>query len=279
MSKEYFTVNKIDNGIFHIFHPGQVGCTLILGKEKALLLDTCYGIGDLRATIRTITDLPIIVVISHGHIDHIGGNWQFDKAYIHSDDISLAEQQSSKRTRKQIITAFKEQSIPIPSDFSVDKFMERETVPLLPIKDGHIFDLGQRELQVLHTPGHSQGCISLLDKKTGTLLSADLVMPMIFMFFPESTSIETLISSLKKLKDLSFNKIISSHSQNIFPKDLINKLILCAENIDLNTSKTYSTLTPFLDQEIQEGALIHTEGGDPFLSSDYVAIVFNESKL
>ncbi|MFP5109041.1 MBL fold metallo-hydrolase [Neobacillus sp. C211] len=77
-----------------------------------MLFDTCYGIGDLKTTIRTITDLPIIAVNSHGHIDHIGGNWQFDEAYIHSDDISLAEQHSSKRIREQIITSFKEQFVP-----------------------------------------------------------------------------------------------------------------------------------------------------------------------
>ncbi|MFE0624822.1 MBL fold metallo-hydrolase [Priestia aryabhattai] len=275
MSKEYFIVNKIDNGIFHIFDPAQVGCTLILGKEKALLFDTCYGIGDLKTTIRTITDLPITVVNSHGHIDHIGGNWQFDEAYIHSDDLSLAQQHSSQQIRKQFITSFKEQSV--PPNFSVDKFIEREIMPLLPIKDGHIFDLGQRQLQVIHTPGHSQGCISLLDKKTGTLLSADIVMPMVWMFFPESTSIKTLVSSLRKLKDLSFDKIVSSHFQNTFPKNLIDKLILCANNIDVNKSKSYSI--PFIDQEIQKGALIYAEGREPVVSSDYVAIIFNESKL
>ncbi|MFP5109040.1 MBL fold metallo-hydrolase [Neobacillus sp. C211] len=154
--------------------------------------------------------------------------------------------------------------------------MERETVPLIPVKEGQIFDIRQRELEVLHTPGHSQGCISLLDKKTGTLLSADIITPMIWMFLPESTSIKTLVSSLKKLKDLSFDKIVS-HFQNTFPKDFIDRLILCANNIDVNKSKPYNT--PFIGQEAQKGALIYAEGGEPFVSSDFVSIVFNESKL
>jgi glyoxylase-like metal-dependent hydrolase (beta-lactamase superfamily II) len=277
MSKEYFSISQIDNGIYHIFDPAitKVGCTLILGKEKALLFDTCYGIGDLKTTIRTITDLPIIAVNSHGHIDHIGGNWQFDEVYIHNDDISLAEQHSSKQIREQIITSFKEQSA--PPHFSIDEFIKRETVPFIPVKEGQIFEIGQRELEVLHTPGHSQGCISLLDKKTGTLLSADIIMPLIWMFLPESTSIKTLVSSLKKLKDLSFDKIVSSHFQNTFPKDFIDRLILCANNIDVNKSKPFNT--PFISQEVQKGALIYADGGEPFVSSDFVSIVFNESKL
>jgi hypothetical protein len=52
---------------------------------------------------------------------------------------------------------------------------------------------------------------------------------------------------------------------------------LCANNIDVNKSKPYNV--PFISQEVQKGALIYTEGGEPFVSSDYVAIAFNESKL
>ena len=52
----------------------NVTCYLLLGREKAMLIDTAYGEGDLPALIASITSLPLIVVNTHGHYDHTSGN-------------------------------------------------------------------------------------------------------------------------------------------------------------------------------------------------------------
>ena len=73
MSDTYYKPLKIAENIYHIYEPGNVYTTLIIGEEKALLIDTGYGFGDLAAFVRTLTDKPLEVVLTHGHTDHIIG--------------------------------------------------------------------------------------------------------------------------------------------------------------------------------------------------------------
>ena len=68
------------DGIYHIWEPAGVASSLILGKTKALLIDTGYGYGDLKSVIQSLTDLPLRVVNTHCHIDHAGGNYLFQKS-------------------------------------------------------------------------------------------------------------------------------------------------------------------------------------------------------
>ena len=59
---------------------------LLIGEEKAMVIDCGMGIGDLRGAIEMITDKPLIVVISHGHVDHTGNARQFDEIWINPKD-------------------------------------------------------------------------------------------------------------------------------------------------------------------------------------------------
>lgn len=281
MENNYFILKRVENNIYSIFDPAMVFCTLIIGKEKALLFDTGYGLGDLKTVIKTITDLPLIIVNSHGHVDHIGGNWQFDEVNIHEDDINLHESHSTKEIKIQTINLLKEQKIPpnftepyvFPANFSEDEYMKRSSKTLIPIREGHIFDLGEEKLEVIHIPGHTKGGIGLLYEKLGILFAGDAISPFLWMFGEESTSIETLIDSLYKLKRLNFNKIFLSHMENYLPKEFIDKLILCAKNIDVSKS------TPFINPIANANSLRYTEGGEPFVDIDSISIIFNESKL
>ena len=87
----YFTVTKINEKIYQFNDKMSVLSTLVIGSEYALVLDTCYGLGDLKTAIRGITNLPLIVVNSHGHMDHSCGNYQFDEIYIDEEDVELCK--------------------------------------------------------------------------------------------------------------------------------------------------------------------------------------------
>ncbi|AST57089.1 beta-lactamase domain protein [Thermoanaerobacterium thermosaccharolyticum] len=277
MTKDYYKINQIGDEIYHIFDPAMVYCTLILGERSALLFDTCYGLGDLKYTVSKITDLPIIVVNSHGHIDHIGGNWQFESVYIHENDISLAKLHSSSEFKQRTLRYLQEQEHTLnyvfPSNFSNDEFINRKQPEFLLVSDGYVFDIGERELEVVHIPGHTKGGIGLLDKRTKILLAGDSISPFVWMFLEESTSINNFIASLKRLKSTNFDKIIASHMLELLPKEFIDRLILCASNINVDKSE------PFYSALAERHGLIYTEGGKPFVSPDFVTIVFSEDKL
>lgn len=121
---------------------------LFAGTRQALLLDTGFGQIDVLAAVRALTHLPLIVVNSHGHFDHIGGNHCFDAVYLHPADRPLY--------------ALHRGRLPHPI-----------TERLLDLTDGQRFDLGDRTLEVIHTPGHSMGSVCLLDRQRRWLFTGD----------------------------------------------------------------------------------------------------------
>ena len=123
---------------------------LIVGNEKAMMIDTGLGIGSIRQTVDAITSLPLILVNTHCHPDHAGGNAEFPPALINPADFDVFEKMTTLEFRQQDVSH-------MPGG--------EEWVPLLqptgpkPIsaEDGQIIDLGGRQLKLIFTPGHTPG--------------------------------------------------------------------------------------------------------------------------
>lgn len=273
MHNQYYNIKKVMNGVYHISDPNKICCSLIVGSKKALLFDTGYGIGDLKQVVKSITDLPIIVVNSHGHLDHMGGNYQFDEVYIHGADISLAKQILLSGKRKWTADNYKK-NIGLPKDFKEEDYVNKEyNINFIPIDEGKVFDLGGYELEVIYCKGHTAGCISLIERKNKLLLSGDSVLQHVWMFLEESKKISEYINSLKKLNEFEVNTILTSHSSEPYSRELLIKLINCVTNIDISKSE------PYFNEAYPYKAFMYSEGGEPFVSPDYVSIVFREDKL
>lgn len=131
---------------------------LLTGSERALLIDTGYGGVDLPKAVGALTDLPVLVVNTHYHGDHVGGNPYFPEIYMHSADRELYAR------RQEILKA---------SPVCGALWQDDPARPVHWIEDGFVFDLGGRILTVIHTPGHSPGCICLLDGARRWLFTGD----------------------------------------------------------------------------------------------------------
>jgi hydroxyacylglutathione hydrolase len=172
---------------------------VVAGKEKALIIDTMNGYEDVRAIAQTLTNLPLTVVNTHGHADHIIGNVYFDRAFLHPADVTLAEE-----------------------CFHSPEFQEAaqkyglKPAEMVPIHGGDVFDLGGVQLEVIETPGHTPGSICLLDRKDRILFSGDTIVPHVWMQLPKSLPLTTLVHSLDNLLALggAFDKIFTGHSTN-----------------------------------------------------------------
>lgn len=162
-------------GIWHLCFNVEQGSRstwmhLIEGSEKALLIDTGYGIGDLKALVERLTDRPVIVANTHFHGDHSAGNGQFGQVYCHEYDAPYLEA-GMKRTEGRLLP---------PGDF----YRRQDIVPISPVKilglkSGDFLDLGEGErerIEVIHMPGHSAGGCMFLDHKTRLLFSGDAVL-------------------------------------------------------------------------------------------------------
>ena len=221
----------------HVWAVDEFGadmCYVVEGQERALVVDTGYGFGKLRDTVEQITSLPYVVVNTHGHMDHVCGNWQFETdTYMHEADLFLIEPEylekrwpaSCEKTKKE-------------PGFTGGVYVDGERVPViqkpLPLKEHQIFDLGGRELEVLFTPGHTPGCIVLLDAQNRLLIAGDSVVSTpILIFDTYSATVEEYRNGLLKLlkREVEFDMILPGHYLRPIGKQYLYDLIACAEYI------------------------------------------------
>lgn len=167
-----------------------VNAFLVEGTEKAALIDTGCGIGNLAQIVRELTQKPLIILMTHGHFDHDGGVKQFPgvPVYLHEADGQLMHK-TVAMMQKMMGTADlnKMRSLYITTrgpvrcpELDVNELLklvpDEPSDPIyewLPMEDGMTFDLGERVLKVIHTPGHTPGEVSILDETSRTLFSGD----------------------------------------------------------------------------------------------------------
>ena len=126
---EWFNINEINDGVWAISDITSANSYLIEGKTKSLLVDTGWGIGNLSELVHSLTSLPVEVVFTHGHPDHVNGAYQFSDLYITFEDENLLNSFYEKGTRKQIINRFKDI---LPPNFSMDDWVNAEITSPIP---------------------------------------------------------------------------------------------------------------------------------------------------
>ena len=188
-STDWFDVYEIVPGVYSIHEPHQwqeVISYLIVGADKALMFDTGNGIGDIRAVVDSLTDLPVVVVNSHAHWDHMGGNFQFDA--IISIDTEYGREKSRGLPNEAVRAELSAEALcrDIPGDLTQDSYVIHPYAEKITwVEDGHTIDIGGHVLEIRHMPGHSPGSVVLLDRERGYLFSGDTYYPgPIWLFFP-----------------------------------------------------------------------------------------------
>lgn len=163
---------------------------LILGTERALLIDAGFGYGDMHAAVRELTDLPVDVALTHGHFDHAGAIRFFDKVYLNEKDYPAVE----VRQGKEILSR------------------------LLPLEDGKVFDLGGRQVRTISLPGHSAGSVVFWDSRTDAIFAGDSLLKGPFFLLTGKADIQKLCDGLEKLwhLDVPVKEFYPSHRE-LFP--------------------------------------------------------------
>jgi glyoxylase-like metal-dependent hydrolase (beta-lactamase superfamily II) len=207
-------------------HSEEVKSYLVLGRDRAALIDTGMGVGDIRRLVEQITSLPISVIQSHAHNDHIGGAWQFDDVGIHpSEADDLAAGQSAERLTRWF--AESEMSGPLPPGFDPVGYSIPGKSPNRTYDDGDIIDLGGRTLEVVHAPGHSRGGLVLLDRAKRDLYCTDVVyLRSLYLLNPDS-SVPDYVITLERLATLvpNLDRLYPAHGPSPISPDLIPAML------------------------------------------------------
>ena len=229
LDNDWFEVLELPKNTFAIIENGhfqEVCSFLVIGSDRALLFDTGMGISDISAVVKQLTDLDVIVVNSHTHFDHIGDDWRFPNIHVFADDYAvnvLSEGYSHWDVRFDSDPELFTKEYPAgfePETYSI-KPVDKKNIHI--IHNDDIIDLGNRQLKVIHTPGHSQDSIMLHDEKNQILFTGDTYCEFIFAFFDNSlpkygqSNLTDLRNSLQKIlklvPDLEF--LYPSHGQHI----------------------------------------------------------------
>lgn len=168
---------KLTDGVYQIKYYwlgiANVYAYLIVGSERALLIDTCYSITGIKKYVEQITTLPVDVVNTHGHFDHIGGNAEFETIYLSKADREVAGEHSDYNALRKMIDNYEEKNVLVRYLFKLKKY-KKQVEDSLHIKSVEykdlplcgFFNLGERKVSFIETPGHTPGSICLFDEKS-----------------------------------------------------------------------------------------------------------------
>ena len=197
-----FTCCRPFPGITHITDAMGVSFTLIEGEDSALLFDAGYGTEDVAAYVRTLTGKPVELILSHGHHDHVLGARWFDHSLMDPADLEEFRLRTGHEQREKVARQAEGQKVPVPADFFTAVFPDPQPVRYLDRIgdfDCSFFDLGDREVWVLHVPGHTEGSLVLYLPELQLLLTGDDWNPCTWMWFPCSLPAKTWRDTMRKL--------------------------------------------------------------------------------
>lgn len=199
MEEKKLFIKEILPGIFLMDEAHEATGYLVIGSERACVIDTMNGYNDLCQAVREITDKPLTVVNTHGHPDHIYGNMFFREAYLHPADRELARMFAEDPEYQKMLK-------------------ERDKVfpPLKDILPGDTIDVGGRTLEVFGLPGHTPGGILLLLREDRVLFTGDSVNHHLWMQLDSCLTMEEFLIELDKVMFLQERAdiILHGHAQD-----------------------------------------------------------------
>lgn len=220
-----------------------VNAFLIEGEERAALVDTGCGIGDLAREVRELTDKPLIILLTHTHFDHDGGIYEFpgvpvyvnplDGERIAEDRVNMVKYMGTE-DYNEMRRGYIRSRGPIRCP-DLDQAELLRLVPdhptndgysWLPVRDGNEIDLGGRVLKAIHTPGHTDGSTCFLDAENRILFSGDCANISIILTRQPGNDMKLVKicnSTMTKLwkQEASFDRLAVGHDAVTLDKQIV----------------------------------------------------------
>lgn len=224
-----FIKENVTEHIDRIRGAGDVCMYYIKGSTSGLLIDTGYGVGDLRGYIEETYHQPYEVIITHGHADHANGIAQWDAVYMNLTDKELYYDRAGITLRKEMLR--KKYS-------DIDTWPEEMFQPVYAgefkdLKEGMVFDLGDVHVEMIHAPGHTQGMMVPLVIEDRVAIFGDACGVFTFLFRPECSTVDVYRNTITKLKSMEdrYDRILRQHGTCESSKSLMDDNLECAEAI------------------------------------------------
>lgn len=185
---------------------------LLNGEKNALLIDSCVGIGHLKEFVKSLTDRPVTLVLTHGHVDHAMGAPEFETVYMNHKDLAIYREQCDLEHRKEYMSAaLGDRAADIPD---IEYTAAAPDQQFIPLTDGMIIEAEPFHLECYEFPGHTPGSMVFFIREIGILILGDACNNSTFLFDENSTSVEEYREAvLKNKKRLAgkYDRVFLSH--------------------------------------------------------------------
>ncbi len=242
----YYEVYEMRKNLFCLYSEsfdgaGDPWSYLIVGPDKAMLIDTGFGVGDLKGLCNHLSgNKELIVVNTHAHFDHAYGNGQFDKVYCHEAEVYNLEQKNNPHIWDYLFD--KETGKPLFAEFDREDIIKPKKYEIVGVEDGHLFDLGKGyKVEAVHLPGHAAGQCAFYDHVSKAIFIGDVTgvgtSPKDHPY-AEFYSVEALYSALVKFEPRfpEVSGVFPGHGMVDLTNSYLQYLLNCAKSILENPS-------------------------------------------
>lgn len=243
-SRDWFDVSTIAPGVTMIAEPGHVEHVhsyVIEGADRAAVLDTGMGVGDFRRLIDEMTGLPCVVIQSHAHWDHIGASSEFQEVLIHRSESDVLQAGFPNAGLREWFQPEHLTGRPLPDEFDLTVSSIPGVEPSGYLDHGDTVDLGDRTLQILHTPGHSPGGLSVIDAASGILFPADAINYGPIYLESDEANLRAYVRTLELLANVAHDVDLvypSHYDVPLRPGDILEAYRLLNEVIESGSPDT-----------------------------------------
>ena len=232
-----YQVEPLFPGLTRIWDVARTAMYLVEGADKAVLIDTGVGVGDLKTVVESLTAKPLIVLITHGHVDHAMGAAGFEDVRMSPLDEGVYGEHSSFEGRKGYVmgSAMQGGDPALAARITDADYLEpRAFAGFAPLAPGDKFDLGGVTVEVLPGAGHTPGSLTMLIPEWRMLLLGDACNPFTFLFDHWASPVaiyREMLLCLKKLTDGRYDRVLLSHALGESAADTIDNVIAVCDEV------------------------------------------------
>ncbi|MEU0412986.1 MBL fold metallo-hydrolase [Streptomyces griseorubiginosus] len=223
----WFTARAVDESITLIVEPYvhpflQANIWHIRGRDRNLLIDCGLGVASLRTALPNLFDRETVLVLTHAHLDHMGSAHEFEHCWAHPAEPVMHPLAGTLKTRAlftelgmdpeqaadepELLISARPHADYAPGDYRLNPAGVTKT-----LEEGDLIDLGDRQLSVLHLPGHTPGSIALLDSRRGILFSGDVVYDGELLDEIDGADVDEYVNTMRRLRRLPVTVVHPGH--------------------------------------------------------------------